>query len=100
VLQDWIEVTNITSLEWQVLVHKYLLIWQDSFCMLSLLLGAFVLSSFLLSLSLSLALYDSGDVLLHQHGIIVEDELLSCREVDLDTCGLAEVSQQSELVLN
>jgi hypothetical protein len=100
VLQDWIEVTNITSLEWQVLVHEYLLIWQDSFCRLSLLLGTFGLSSFLLSLSLSLALYDSGDVLLHQLGIIVKNELLSYREVDLDTCGLAEVSQQSELVLN
>jgi len=99
-LQGWEEVANIIGLEWQVLVHKYLLIWQHSFCLLNLLLRAFSLSSFLLSLSLSLALDNSGDVLLHKCGIVVENELLSCWEVDLDTCGLAEVSQQSELVLN
>ena len=98
-LQDWIEVTNITRLERQVLVDKYLLIRQG-FCVLSLLLSAFALSSFLLGLSCSLALYNSGDALLHQYSIIVENELLSCWEVDLDTCCLAEVSQQSELVLN
>ena len=65
-LQDWVEVTDITSLEWQVLVHKYLLVWQDSFCLLSVLLSAFVLSTFLLCLSLSLALHNPGDVLLHE----------------------------------
>ena len=98
-LQDWIEVTNITRLERQVLVDEDLLIRQG-FRVLSLLLSAFALSSFLLSLSRSLALYNSGDALLHQNSIIVENELLSCWEVDLDTCCLAEVSQQSELVLN
>lgn len=68
--------------------------------MLSVLLGTFGLSAFLLLLSLSPALYKSGDVLLHEYSIIVEDELLAAGEVNLDTCGLAEVSQQSELVLD
>ena len=69
-LQDWIEVTNITRLERQVLIDKYLLIWQG-FCLRNVLLSAFVLSTFLLSLSRSLALYNSGDALLHHHSIIV-----------------------------
>ena len=69
-LQDWIEVTNITRLERQVLIDKYLLIWQGS-CLRSVLLSAFALSTFLLRLSRSLALYNSGDALLHHHRIIV-----------------------------
>ena len=76
-LQDWKEVTNVTWLEWQVLVHEYLLIRKDSFCLLSMLLSAFMLSSFVLGLSLSLGLYNSGDVLLHQYGIVIENELLA-----------------------
>jgi len=98
-LQDWVEVADITRLERQVRIDEYLLIRQG-LCLLGVLLGTFALSSFLLSLSRSLALYNSGDALLHQHGIVVENELLSCWEVDLDTCCLAEVSQQSELVLD